>query len=152
MAHAESVRSPSLLSTAPEGEPTLLGVVNLSPESMVQDSVVHDPEQALQRARDLLADGVNVIDLGGRSITPDAPTIDDNEEQRRLAPTARLLRDEGVTFSVDTWSPNTAIAALGWGANMINFTGQDATPPMLDAIAAAGASLVLTYMPYGNAY
>ncbi len=132
--------------------PKFLGVVNLSPESMVRDSIVGGPDEALARTRALRAEGVDVIDLGGRSITPDAPCIDDDEEQRRLAPTARRLRDESILFSVDTWSPETAIAALGWGADMINFTGQDATAEMLDAIARAGASLVLTYMPYGNAY
>lgn len=133
-------------------QPTLVGVVNLSPESMVRDSIVRGPDEALVRVRALQADGVGRIDLGGRSITPDAPQVDDAEEQRRLAPTAERLRDEGVPFSVDTWSPGTGVAALGWGADMVNFTGQDATAPLLDAIADAGASLVLTYMPHGNAY
>ncbi len=140
--------------TAPPGlrPPKLLGVVNLSPESMVRDSIVRGPAEALERARALQTEGAQMIDLGGRSITPDVPQIDDDEEQGRIAPTAARMRDEGVPFSVDTWSPATAIAALGWGADLINFTGQEASLPMLDAIASADASLILTYMPYGNAY
>lgn len=132
--------------------PRLLGVVNLSPESMVRDSIARGPEEALERARSLCADGVDIIDLGGRSITPDAPEIDDDEEQRRLAPTAKALCDAGFAFSVDTWSSDTARSALGWGASMINFTGGSADPAMLDAVAAAGASLVITHMPAGSAY
>lgn len=138
--------------TAPAGGPKLLGVVNLSPESMVSDSVVRNPEEALARVRALREEGVHLIDLGGRSITPDAPMIDDAEEQRRLAPTAQRLRTEGIPFSVDTWSPATAMAALEWGAEVINFTGQESSPEMLDGIAGAGAALILTHMPYGNAY
>lgn len=148
----DSLRARAPSAAGDHDEPTLLGVVNLSPESMVRDSIVRDPDQALERARALLADGVHLIDLGGRSITPDAPVVDDDEEQRRLRPTAARLRAERVAFSIDTWSPATAIEALGWGASMINFTGQDATAEMLDAIARAEASVVLTYMPHGNAY
>lgn len=152
MTAPESLRAQASSARTERDEPTLLGVVNLSPESMVRDSIVRDPAEALARARDLIANGVHVIDLGGRSITPDAPVIDDDEEQRRLRPTAARLHSEGMTFSIDTWSPATAIEALGWGASMINFTGRDATAEMLDAIARAEASVVLTYMPYGNAY
>lgn len=152
MTAAESPRDRSSTQDPVSFSPKLLGVVNLSPESMVRDSIARHPAEALERARALRAEGVRIIDLGGRSITPGAPRVDDDEEQRRLAPAATLLRDEDLSFSIDTWSPATAMAALDWGADMINFTGQDASPPMLDAIARSGASLVLTYMPHGNAY
>ena len=133
-------------------QPKLLCVVNLSPESMVSDSIVRGPDAALARARELQHHGASIIDLGGRSITPDAAQIDDAEEQRRLEPAARTLRENEIPFSVDTWSPATACAAIDWGANVINFTGQHASAAMLNAIAAAEASLILTHMPYGNAY
>ena len=133
-------------------QPQLLCVVNLSPESMVTDSIVRGPDEALARARELQNHGASIIDLGGRSITPDAAQINDAEEQARLEPAARRLRENGIPFSVDTWSPATACAAVDWGAGVINFTGQQASTAMLDAIAAAEASLILTHMPYGNAY
>ena len=132
--------------------PTLLGVVNLSPESMVEDSIVRGPDEALERARALQRDGASLIDLGGRSITPDAPQIDDHEEQRRIEPAAARLRNGSIPFSVDTWSNETAIAALEWGASVVNFTGQRASAEMLAATAAAEAALILTHMPYGDAY
>lgn len=132
--------------------PKLLCVVNLSPESMVEDSIARSPDEALARALELQSQGASIIDLGGRSITPDAPQIGDPEEQRRLEPAARRLRDKSIPFSIDTWSPDTACAAVDWGADVINFTGQHASAKMLEAIAGAKASLILTHMPYGNAY
>lgn len=131
---------------------TLLGVINLSPESMVSDSVVAGPQQLLERAAWLSQQGCAVLDLGARSITPTAPMIDDAEEQRRLLPALRLLSERGYRVSVDTWSSDSVRAALAAGASDINFTGASLEPPALAAVAAAGATLILTYMPYGDAY
>jgi dihydropteroate synthase len=131
---------------------TLLGVVNLSPESMVSDSVVTGTEHLLERAAWLRAHGCAVIDLGARSITATAPMIDDAEEQRRLVPALRCLRREGYRVSVDTWSSATVRVALDEGATDVNYTGAVLEPSALAAVAAAGAALILTYMPYGDAY
>ena len=135
-----------------EYRPTLLGVINVSPESMVSDSIVATPEEALARAESLVAHGVEVLDLGGRSITPDAPEIDDRTERARLEPVVGALLEAGHAVSVDTWSPDTAAAALAWGVRTVNFTGSDAPDSLLRAVAGAGARLMLTYMPYGDAY
>jgi len=136
----------------PAPEPVLLGVVNLSPESMVEDSVVRSLEEARARAHRLCAEGASMVDLGGRSVTPEAPRIDDALEQARLEPVVRALAAEGLRVSVDTWSPDTAVRALGWGARLVNFTAQDLPDPLLEACAAHAAPLVVTYMPYGDAY
>lgn len=132
--------------------PTLLGVINLSPESMVSDSVVANEAQLLQRASWLVDQGCTILDLGARSITPTAAMIDDSEEQRRLLPALRLLRAEGYLVSVDTWSSATVMAAIAAGASHINFTGDSLSAEALEVVAAAGAPLMLTYMPYGDAY
>lgn len=135
-----------------EYRPTLLGVINLSPESMVTDSIATTPSEVLERARRLCKHGVAILDLGGRSITPNAPQIDDRTERARLAPAVAAVVDAGYAVSVDTWSPETAAEALSWGAGTINFTGSDAPDALLRAVAREGARLVLTYMPYGDAY
>lgn len=132
--------------------PTLLGVINVSPESMVRDSIASDTADVLARARRHRELGVSIVDVGGRSITPDAPPIDDAHEQARLAPAVEALVGAGERVSVDTWSSETAIVALSWGARMINFTGEVPSPELLDAVAGVDASLALTYMPYGDAY
>ena len=133
-------------------QPTLLGVVNLSPESMVKDSIAPGPDAALLRAKALREHGVTALDVGGRSITPDAPPIGDAEEQARLAPVVPHLVREGFRVSVDTWSAETAERALGWGANIVNYTRTELPDRLLAAIAEAGAALAITYMPYGDAY
>jgi dihydropteroate synthase len=132
--------------------PTLLGVINVSPESMVTDSIASTPSDVLARARRLCEQGVSILDLGGRSITPAAPEIDDRTERTRLAPAVAAVVEAGYAVSVDTWSPETATEAVSWGAGTINFTGSDAPDTLLRTVARAGVRLVLTYMPYGHAY
>jgi dihydropteroate synthase len=132
--------------------PRVLGVLNVSPESIVRESVASSPKEIEARARELTAAGADWIDLGGRSITPEVPMIGDAEEQKRLLPALRLLCHSGYAVSVDTWSEATAVAALGAGARAINFTGAAIESATLDAIAASSALVFLTFMPYANAY
>jgi dihydropteroate synthase len=137
---------------ATRDEPTLVGVLNVSPESMVRDSIATTPREILERAAFLKAHGCSLLDLGGRSITPDAPMIDDAEEQARLLPALELLNGAGHAVSVDTWSTRTARQSLECGAAFVNFTGSELDVELLGAVAAAEAGLVITYMPYGDAY
>jgi dihydropteroate synthase len=137
--------------------PRLLGVLNLSPESMVEESIAIGESAIRERAAMLVRTGADWIDLGGRSITPDAPTVSDRDEQKRLAQGLALLKDpESGCFhdrvSVDTWSSDTARFALEQGADAVNYTGGPLPASMLDAVAAHGATLFLTFMPFENAY
>lgn len=144
----------------PEAEPyvpRILGVLNLSPESMVTESIAQGDEAVALRASNLARTGADWIDLGGRSITPDAPMIGDDTEQARLSPALALLKAPGsdrfhYRVSVDTWSPATARFALEHGADGVNYTGGELPAEMLDAVAARGATLFVTFMPYANAY
>lgn len=137
--------------------PRILGVLNLSPESMVAESIAEGDEAVGARAAHLARTGADWIDLGGRSITPDVPMIGDDTEQRRLAPALALLKAPGserfhYRVSVDTWSPATARFALEHGADGVNYTGGPLPAAMLDEVAARGATLFVTFMPYANAY
>ena len=135
-----------------EPAPRILGVLNVSPESMVTESIASTDEEILDRGARLRREGAWLIDLGGRSITPDVPMIGDDEERARLIPALELLKGEAHRVSVDTWSASTARVALDHGADAINFTGAGLEEAMLEAVAARGATLFITYMPYGNAY
>jgi dihydropteroate synthase len=137
---------------SPDYAPRILGVLNVSPESMVTESIASTDEEIRERAASLRAHGAHFIDLGGRSITPDAPMIGDEEEQARLRPALALLKEEKHRVSVDTWSPATARFALAQGADAVNYTGGELDGAMLDAVAAHDATLFITYMPYANAY
>jgi dihydropteroate synthase len=134
--------------------PWILGVLNVSPESMVEDSIATTPEDIRTRAAMLTRTGADWIDLGGRSITPDAPRIEDEVERQRVLPALALLKgdDAGPRVSIDTWSDATARAALERGADAINFTGGRLSTSLLDAVAARYATLFVTFMPYENAY
>ena len=132
----------------------ILGVLNLSPESNVVESIARTPAEIRERAAWLVGAGADWIDLGARSITPDAPRIADTEEEARLLPALETLRKRHVDtpISVDTWSGETARAALGRGADAINFTAGETPGALLEAVARQRAMLVLTFMPYANAY
>lgn len=137
--------------------PKILGVLNLSPESMVSESIAEGPEAVAERAAMLVRTGADWIDLGGRSITPDAPVVSDATEQARLAPAlAQLTAADGpaanARVSVDTWSADTGVFALEHGAHGVNYTGGPLPPKLLDAVAARGATLFVTFMPYADAY
>ena len=142
---------------AGQNTPQILGVLNLSPESMVEESIAIGPDAIRDRAAMLARTGADWIDLGGRSITPDVPMIDDAEEQKRLGPALELLKAPGserfhYRVSVDTWSPETAIFGLEHGADGANYTGGPLPSALLDAVAARAATLFITFMPYENAY
>ena len=130
----------------------ILGVLNVSPESMVTESIARTEDEIRERGRLLAREGADYVDLGGRSITPDATTVSDEEEQARLRPALAVLEKEGLRVSVDTWSPATARCAIEWGADALNFTGARLDPGLLDLLAARGTLLFLTFMPYGDAY
>jgi dihydropteroate synthase len=138
--------------------PQILGVLNVSPESMVSESIAIGADAIRERAAMLVQTGAHWIDLGGRSITPDAPIVDDATEQKRLWEALAVLRAAGsgrstaYRVSVDTWSAATGEAALERGADAVNYTGGPLPASLLEAVARRGALLFVTYMPYENAY
>lgn len=143
---------------SPRYTPEILGVLNVSPESMVTESIAIGAEAVRSRAAMLVGTGADWIDLGGRSITPDAPVVDDATEQARLWAALEVLRAADrarpapYRVSIDTWSAATGEAALARGADAINYTGGPLPTALLDAVAERGALLFVTYMPYENAY
>lgn len=162
--------------TAKPYVPQILGVLNVSPESMVTESIAIGAAAVRERAAMLVRTGADWIDLGGRSITPDAPLVDDATEQARLWAALETLRSAGqrdgrngdghadadaersspraaaYRVSVDTWSPATGEAALVRGADAVNYTGGTLPGSLLEAVAKRGALLFVTFMPYANAY
>ena len=140
--------------------PEILGVLNVSPESNVVESIATTEPEISARAAVLVRTGADWIDLGGRSITPDAPMIDDEEERNRLLPALDLLKrmklsnqsSREIRISVDTWSAETASAALDRAADAVNFTAHSIPSDLLDKVAAKEATLFMTFMPYENAY
>jgi dihydropteroate synthase len=98
----------------------LYGVVNASPDSLNADSIATTPEQALTRARQLLADGADGLDLGGQGSTDVAEVVPWEAEWERLRDIVPALAALGVPMSVDTWRPEVLRRALQTGATVIN--------------------------------
>ncbi|MDY7101970.1 MAG: dihydropteroate synthase [Actinomycetota bacterium] len=124
----------------------LYGVVNASPDSLNTDSIVDGPDAALARARRLLADGANGIDLGGQGSTDIADVVSDDVEWERLAPLVGPLAALGVPLSVDTWRPSVARRALEAGATVLNAADGLQQDEMLEVAAEAGCEVVLPFL------
>jgi dihydropteroate synthase len=126
--------------------PYVVGVINLSPESPIREAVVPDTAGALERARQLVAGGASMIDLGGRSSLHSARYVSPEEERARLLPAVEALKREGFLISVDTWDAETARVSLEAGADLINDSGGFQDPRMIEVIARAACPVVVPFL------
>ncbi|GGV20155.1 dihydropteroate synthase [Streptomyces spectabilis] len=124
----------------------VMGVVNVTPDSFSDGGRWFDTTAAVKHGVDLVAQGADLVDVGGESTRPGAPRVDEDEELRRVVPVVRGLAAEGVTVSVDTMRASVARQALAAGAVLVNdVSGGLADPDMVPAVAAAGAPFVVMH-------
>lgn len=105
------------------GERTyIMGILNLTPDSFSDGGRYNDPETAVQRAHEMMAEGADIIDIGGESTRPGSEFVDANEEISRVIPVIRAIRTAvpDAVISIDTYKATVAEAAIEAGANMIN--------------------------------
>ena len=128
--------------------PYVMGVLNLTPDSFSDGGRFLDPEAAVARARALAEEGADLVDVGGESTRPGAPSVPAAEEIRRVVPVLERLRAAGfpVPISVDTSKPEVARAALAAGAAMVNDVSALADPALASVVAEAGVPVVLMHM------
>ena len=131
--------------TIERGRPLVMGIVNANPDSF-SDSVRLDTlERQVEHALGLVAEGADLIDVGGESgVTYTDVTVADAEIDR-VVPLVERLSAEGVLVSVDTWKPEVALAATGAGAAIINDVSGLADPALADVAAGSGAGLVVMH-------
>ena len=123
-----------------------MGVVNVTPDSFSDGGRWFDTTAAVKHGLDLVAEGADLVDVGGESTRPGAARVDEAEELRRVIPVVRGLASEGVTVSVDTMRAAVAEQALAAGAALVNdVSGGLADPAMIPAVAAAGAPFVVMH-------
>ncbi|MDQ8707804.1 dihydropteroate synthase [Streptomyces sp. LHD-70] len=124
----------------------VMGVVNVTPDSFSDGGRWFDTTAAVKHGLDLVAQGADLVDVGGESTRPGASRVDEDEELRRVVPVVRGLVSEGVTVSVDTMRATVAEAALAAGARLVNdVSGGLADPAMIPAVAAADAPFVVMH-------
>jgi dihydropteroate synthase len=124
----------------------LFGVVNASPDSLHTDSIVTSPEQGLIRARLLLANGADAIDLGGQGSTDIAEVVDWRIEWQRLEHIVPALVALGVEVSVDTWRPEVATRALAAGASVLNAADGMQNAAMWEVAAEHDVQIVVPFL------
>ena len=125
------------------GRPRLMGVVNVTPDSFSDGGRWAEPDTAMAHARDLLAAGADILDIGGESTRPGATRPLVEEELARVVPVISALAAEGAVVSVDTMRAEVAGAALAAGATLVNdVSGGLADPAILAVVADAGAPYV----------
>ena len=130
------------------GERTLvMGILNVTPDSFSDGGLFLSPHDAVARAQEMVADGVDIIDIGGESTRPGAAPVSADEEARRVLPVIEALAGKvTVPVSVDTTKAEVARAALDAGAEIINdISGLRFDPRLADEVGQTRAGIVLMH-------
>ena len=133
-----------------------MGIVNVTPDSFSDGGQFFRPEEAIRRAKNLVADGADIIDLGGESTRPGATPLKWDEEWSRIEPVLEGFRVSGfqgfrVRVSVDTYHPETAERAIKAGADIINCVYSEPVAEMLKLLEGNDVELVVPYRLEGEA-
>ena len=133
--------------TLPSTDRTLvMGVVNVTPDSFSDGGLWYGADAAIKHGLDLVAQGADLVDVGGESTRPGAQRVSAAEELRRIAPVVTELVRAGVPVSIDTMRATVAEFALDAGAQLVNdVSGGLADPQMPRLVAAAGAGYVVVH-------
>jgi len=121
----------------------VMGVLNVTPDSFSDGGQFLDADAAVAHGLAMVAEGADLVDVGGESTRPGATRVDEAEESRRVLPVIRALAAEGVVVSVDTMRASVAAAALDAGAHIVNdVSGGLADDDMAKVVATAHAPYV----------
>ena len=124
----------------------IMGVLNVTPDSFSDGGRFFQAPQALAEARSMIANGANIIDVGGESTRPGAEPVDVTEEKRRVIPIIEELAGEAL-ISIDTSKAEVAAAALDAGAKIVNdVTAGHGDDAMLPLLAKRGAAFIIVHM------
>jgi dihydropteroate synthase len=125
--------------------PAILGILNVTPDSFSDGGRFKDVASAVAHARAMVADGADVIDVGGESTRPGAGPVAEAEELRRVMPVIERIRGLAAV-SIDTTKAAVAAAALSAGATIVNdVSGATLDPAMLRVVAERGAGIILMH-------
>jgi dihydropteroate synthase len=114
----------------------VMGILNVTPDSFADGGRHNDYDAAVTRGLEMIAEGVDIIDIGGESTRPGADRVTEAEEIARTIPVITELAKHGVKISIDTMRATTAEAAINAGASIINdVSGGLADPHMLQTAA-----------------
>jgi dihydropteroate synthase len=126
---------------------SVMGIVNVTPDSFSDGGLFLDADAAIAHGRELIAEGADILDIGGESTRPGAEPVGADEEIRRVIPVIEALTGTGAQISIDTTKAEVAQRALDAGATIVNDVAAFRFDPDIAAVtAAAGATCVLMHM------
>ena len=126
----------------------VMGILNVTPDSFSDGGRFFDPGIAVRHAVEMIADGADIIDVGGESTRPGSDPVSVEDERDRVVPVIKAIAAEApdVPVSIDTRKHEVAAAALEAGATIVNDVSAGADPDMFAVVRDAGAGMVLMHM------
>lgn len=124
----------------------VMGVLNVTPDSFSDGGLWFDPGSAVAHAKEMMAQGADIIDVGGESTRPGSERVSEDEEIRRVMPVIEALVGSEVPISIDTRKPLVAKLAVEAGADIVNDTsGEESDPAMGKVAAETGAAIIVMH-------
>jgi dihydropteroate synthase len=126
--------------------PQVMGIVNVTPDSFSDGGRHDDSRAAIAHCERLVAEGADILDIGGESTRPNAPRVDADTEWARIEQVLAAAATLGLPVSVDTYKPEVMRRALDAGADIVNDVQALQLPGALAAVAGSGAGVCLMHM------
>ncbi len=130
--------------------PLVMGILNVTPDSFYADSRTIDESAIRQRARQMLEEGADIIDIGGYSSRPNAEEVSDDEELKRVIKGIQIVKElnKDILISIDTFRAKVAATAVNdYGADIINdISGGDLDPEMINVIPQLKVPYIIMHM------
>jgi dihydropteroate synthase len=126
--------------------PLVMGILNVTPDSFSDGGRYQALEFAMERAEQMIQDGVDIIDIGGESTRPGSPSVPLQQELDRVMPVIYGLRELGHALSIDTCKPEVMREAIIAGADMINDINAFRAPGAIEAVAGSDCGLCVMHM------
>jgi len=130
----------------PLDRPLVMGVLNVTPDSFSDGGKFIELKQALEHSRALIAEGADLLDIGGESTRPGATPVSLDEERRRVLPVIEALAGGAVPVSVDTRKPELMREAVEAGASMVNDVYGFRAPGAYEAVSYGKAAICIMHM------
>jgi len=124
----------------------VMGILNVTPDSFADGGRHFDFESAINRAKEMISEGVDIIDVGGESTRPGADRVTEEIERDRVIPVITELAELGATLSIDTTRANIAQAAIGAGATIVNDVSGGLADPKMAALIASNSNIQYVVM------
>ncbi|MBI4424123.1 MAG: dihydropteroate synthase [Elusimicrobia bacterium] len=135
-----------LFASRPLARPRVMGILNVTPDSFYSGSRFLDLEEAVAQARRLVAEGAEILDIGGESTRPGSEPVGAQDEARRVLPLIARLSGLGVPLSIDTSKAEVARRALEAGASILNDVTALSGDPAMPEVAGRYPAVILMHM------